>query len=457
MNSTFLTDRLTRQDMERVAIVSVWDDVDEVRRISSLREDHFRDYAARAGYLALCQVVERHKTVSPMHIKTQMQASGHDEYFPMLLNTLGEIDSGFTPNWLDALVDEIKEHEYRRRGKEAIAKIANDLDDTSLRSDEIYSRALTSVGRAFAGSNSDQSLPLAECVKRLTATLEAKEAEQGLTDQAARFGYETGYTELDAKTGGVCPGDPLILAGKTSSGKSTMAYSIALHVVQTTGEPGYYNTAEMNKDKMARRYVARDQGVRIKECRADHSRAAEGNAPFLQIDDNRYSNFSDCIAAVETFKLKHPKMSIWVIDYIQLYAKTRDNQGVGEVSSLIWRTAARLNIAVVALSQLKRTDERPPELDDLRDSGSIEQDANMVWMLWRPDRDNSKAHGDPLKATCYVRKNRDGAVGKVALRWDPVTACYCNPLPRISVPPERELRDRYEQTFDGIAMEDIPL
>lgn len=248
-------------------------------------------------------------------------------------------------------------------------------------------------------------------------------------------GVSTGYTKLDEMTGGLHPGELIILAARPSMGKTALALNIAQHVAC---HPDIRKTVavfslEMSKESLLTRMVCAGARVNQQKFRAGYLNkeerrklqvaAAELVEAPLFIDDTAGSNLMDIHAKLRRLKAEHD-LGLVVVDYLQLMSGRgrfeNRNQEVSYLSRGLKLLSKELNVPMLVLSQLSRAPEtRPgdhvPQLSDLRESGSIEQDADLVMFIYReeyykPDRDDIKGQADLILA-----KQRNGPVGRVKL------------------------------------------
>lgn len=253
------------------------------------------------------------------------------------------------------------------------------------------------------------------------------------TDKHAFTGIGTGYYELDEMTCGFQPGQLIILAARPSMGKTAFALNICEHVTIDQGKGVLFVSLEMGQLELAERMLAARSKV-------DGDKLRKGNLGFremkllgegydslkkapLFIDDTPARNMLQVTANARRLKLRND-IGMIVLDYIQLVDSEGDGresrqEQIAKVSRRLKTLARELSVPVVALSQLNRNvenrEDRRPRLADLRESGAIEQDADVVLMLHRPDYYDPNE--TPGIAECIIHKNRNGATGTVKLTW----------------------------------------
>jgi replicative DNA helicase len=253
-------------------------------------------------------------------------------------------------------------------------------------------------------------------------------------------GLSTGYVDLDMQLTGLHPGELIILAARPGIGKTSLAMNIAMHVALKEDKAVAIFSLEMPADQLLMRLLASSARVDMKKLRGgrltqhDEEKFQEMagalyNAP-IYIDDSGGLSPFDLRAKARRLKQKDPRLSLIVIDYLQLMhqkGKVESRQlEVSEISRSLKQLAKELEVPVVALSQLNRkVEERKggkPMLSDLRESGSIEQDADVVMFIHRDDQDEGGADGEEgarsrtvIPVELIVAKQRNGPVGSIDL------------------------------------------
>jgi replicative DNA helicase len=250
-------------------------------------------------------------------------------------------------------------------------------------------------------------------------------------------GVSTGYIKVDEMTGGLHPGELIILAARPSMGKTALALNIAQHVATNphASRTVAVFSLEMSKESLLTRmicaaarvdqskfragYLNKDERRQLQKAAADLAEAP------LYIDDTAGINLMDIHAKLRRLKAEHG-LGLVIVDYLQLMSGRgrfeNRNQEVSYLSRGLKLLSKELSVPFLVLSQLSRAPEqRPgdhvPQLSDLRESGSIEQDADMVWFIYReeyykPDREELKGLADLI-----IGKQRNGPVGKVQLAF----------------------------------------
>ena len=249
-------------------------------------------------------------------------------------------------------------------------------------------------------------------------------------------GLSTGLSAVDAKINGMHQSDLLLLAARPGMGKTSMALNVALSAARESGKTVAIFSLEMSKEQLVTRLIASEGLVENQRLitgnlrESDWQRIAEAASALscmdIRIDDNPLLTVADMNAKCRRLDNR----GLVDIDYLQLmtsaggkgYSGENRQQAVSDNSRMLKIMAKELQVPVLCLSQLSRAnekrDDKRPMLSDLRESGAIEQDADIVLFLYRDDYYNSDSEKRNV-AECIVANNRHGERGKVELRWMP--------------------------------------
>nr|WP_325218647.1 replicative DNA helicase [uncultured Oscillibacter sp.] len=248
-------------------------------------------------------------------------------------------------------------------------------------------------------------------------------------------GLSTGLSAIDQKITGLNNSDLILLAARPGMGKTSLALNVALNVAKGGGTVAVFSL-EMSREQLAMRLLSSEALVENNRLRTGLLRETDwekiaGAATVLnrldvRIDDNPLLSVADMNAKCRRLD----SLSLVVVDYLQLMTSAGGSsrggenrqQVVSDMSRMLKIMAKELNVPVICLSQLSRAnekrDDKRPMLSDLRESGAIEQDADIVLFLYRDDYYNEDSEKHNI-AECIVAKNRHGETGKVELRWMP--------------------------------------
>ena len=249
-------------------------------------------------------------------------------------------------------------------------------------------------------------------------------------------GIPTGFPELDNLTAGLQPSDLIIIAGRPSMGKTALALNIAQHAAIREKIPVAIFSLEMSKEQLVMRMLCSEARVDAHRVRTGflsksdwpklHEAAGRVAEAEIYIDDTPAQSVMEMRAKARRLKSANPRLGLVMIDYLQLMrgrgGAERREQEVSEISRALKAMAKELDVPVVALSQLnrkveERTDKRP-QMSDLRESGAIEQDADVIAFIYR-DEVYNKREDNPRKGTAEIilAKQRNGPTGVVKLAF----------------------------------------
>ena len=260
------------------------------------------------------------------------------------------------------------------------------------------------------------------------------QAEKNYSNKNSVTGVESGFYDLDNLTAGFQPSDLIIIAARPSMGKTAFALNIAQEIGINKRKPVAIFSLEMSKEQLIQRMMCTQQEINSQNVRTGQLLDAEwgklakamsdmSDCPIF-IDDSPTNTIIDIKAKAKQLKMKKPDLSLIIIDYLQLMegsgGKKFDRvQEVSQISRGLKNLARELNVPIIALSQLSRAlESRPskkPMLSDLRDSGSIEQDADVVMFIYRDEYYHPNEAKSRGKAEIIIAKQRNGPVGTVEL------------------------------------------
>ncbi|AWI07466.1 replicative DNA helicase [Clostridium drakei] len=259
------------------------------------------------------------------------------------------------------------------------------------------------------------------------------EIERLFNNKGQTTGVPSGFRELDAKTSGFQKGDMVLIAARPSMGKTTFALNIAENAALREGKSVAIFSLEMSKEQLAYKLLCSEAHVDMLKLRTgnlddkDWENIARASGPLggakIYIDDTAGISVMEMRSKCRRLKIEHG-IDIIMVDYLQLMSGSKGSesrqQEVSEISRSIKALAKEMQCPVVALSQLSRapearTDHRPM-LSDLRESGSIEQDADVVMFLYRDEYYNKETEEKNV-GECIIAKQRNGPTGTVKLAW----------------------------------------
>lgn len=290
--------------------------------------------------------------------------------------------------------------------------------------------------------NAGEFVPIRQVVLNAIQKIETASRTKGNVT-----GIATGFKDLDYQTSGFQPSDLILIAARPSMGKTAFVLNIAQYMAFRHDVTVAIFSLEMSKEQLVNRLLSMESGVDAQKLRNgnltdnDWERLVEGAEGVarsnLIIDDTPGITLAELRSKCRKYKLEHG-LGIVMIDYLQLMTgggRSSDSrqQEISDISRGLKSLARELNVPVVALSQLSRAVEQRPDhrpiLSDLRDSGAIEQDADMVMFLYRDNYYNKDSEMKNL-AEVIVAKQRNGPIGTINLLWMPEYTAFKNYNPR---------------------------
>ena len=266
--------------------------------------------------------------------------------------------------------------------------------------------------------------------------------EKASRNQGSVTGIPTGFIDLDYKTSGFQPSDLILVAARPSMGKTAFVLNIAQYMAFHDNVTVAVFSLEMSKEQLVNRLLALESKVDSQNIRTGNLEDEEwaklieganviGNSNLI-IDDKPGISISELRSKCRKYKMEH-NLGIIFIDYLQLMTGSGRSesrqQEISEISRSLKALARELNVPVVALSQLSRAVEQRPDhrpmLSDLRESGAIEQDADVVMFIYRDDYYNKDSENKNI-AEIIIAKQRNGPIGTVNLVWLPNYTKFVN-------------------------------
>lgn len=341
--------------------------------------------------------------------------------------------SAFSPSNGESYAGVVREQARLRALAAAAAGVRSAIEDGQ-RLDDVLDRLSSAVHEAQDAIH-PPAVSLVECLQ---------EAIDDLNPDAEPDGISSGFLALDELAGPIAPGQFVLVGARPSMGKSAFALNVAYHVAATAG-PVLFLSLEMPKKQLAFRLLCQVSGVPydvftkrgrfINDTQRSHIAEARGllkDLPIL-IDDTPAQS-PDAIHARVKRHVERDGLRLVVVDFLGIVrppsgrtVNSRENE-IGVISRSLRATAREFGVPMLALAQLNRESDsinrsaldasrtKPPVLSDLRDSGSLEQDADQVWFIHRPGYYTKRA--DELRlAEIHVAKNRYGQVGMARLQW----------------------------------------
>lgn len=303
--------------------------------------------------------------------------------------------------------------------------------------EEILAETEKKIFNLLQNQGGREYVPIKEIVLNVLEKIELASKTQGNVT-----GIATGFVDLDYKMSGLQPSDFILIAARPSMGKTAFVLNIAQYVAFHEDMPIAIFSLEMAKEQLVNRLFSLESRVDAQALRSgnladsDWEKLIEGAGVIgnsrLLIDDTPGISISELRSKCRKFKLEHD-LKLIIIDYLQLMSGSGKSdsrqQEISEISRSLKGLARELNVPVIALSQLSRAVEQRPEhrpmLSDLRESGAIEQDADVVMFIYRDDYYNKDSDMKNI-AEITIAKQRNGPIGTINLVWLPQYTKFAN-------------------------------
>ena len=396
--------------------------------IETLRPEDFYDLDHRAVYEAMQAMYSASRPVDLVTIKDELDRRGTFERLgqPFLAGLVAEV-----PTTANALYHAgiVREKAIRRRLIDAGSKIAALAWSSEMESAMIVDEAERIVFEVAQAKARTDFRPVSEILGATFQKIEERYQQSG-SDVS---GFGSSFSDLDGLTAGFQPGSLNIIAARPSMGKTALALNIAQFGGGGSGAAVLIFSLEMSAEQLVQRMLAAQAEVDLKTMntgtmgRGDWDELTNAASRLSRrpifIDDSSMLTTMDFRARCRRFKSRWPSLGLIVVDYLQLITlggrvDNRQHE-VAEISRMLKAVARELECPVIALSQLSREtekrDKKRPVLSDLRDSGAIEQDADTVMFLYRPDYYEESQPERDSEAYVTLAKNRNGPTDTIRL------------------------------------------
>lgn len=404
--------------------------------ISALKPDDFYTELNKGIYEVICSMFNFARPIDAVTVLDEMKLQGifnaqsSQSYLVELMNV--------TPTAANVMryVEIVRDKAMLR----SIASVAADITAAVNEGTGSSGDVLENAERRIYALRQGRSLGGLEPISSILGEVYQNLAELSRT-QGGIPGLPTGIGELDETIMGLKNSDFIILASRPGMGKTSLALNMALNVGKKTGKAVAIFSLEMSRQQLATRLLSSEAYVDSKKLQTgmlskdDWQKLSAATAAIsrtkLYIDDNSIVTVSDMNAQCRRIS----DLGLVVIDYLQLMTSATGEgsesrlQAVAEISRMLKIMAKELNVPVLCLSQLSRAStqrqDKRPMLSDLRESGSLEQDADIVLGLYREDYFNRETE-DHNKAELIVMKNRHGNTGTIPVQWMPEYTTYAS-------------------------------
>ena len=438
------SDKLPPQNLEaeKSVLGSVLIDKESIEKvIDLLRPDDFYGRQHQLIYGAMVRLLEKNEPIDILTVSNKLEESG-------------ELENAGGPAYLTSLLSEVPTSVHILNYAKIVhrKKILRDLIDSSHRILELGYQEEESIEKIL-----DQAEQKLFAVSQRSLTQEFTSLREGLDEAFERIerlhkgdgalrGIPTGFVDLDNILAGLQKSDLIILGARPSLGKTTFVLDIARNVARKENVGVGVFSLEMSKDQVIDRILASEAGVGLWKLRTGHLSSSGDFNDFSKIslaldslskvpifiDDTPSPTVLQIRAMARRLRSRN-NLGLLIVDYLQLVQPRSDIDGyvqqVTDVANSLKALARELNIPVVAVSQLSRAVEsRPdqkPRLSDLRESGGIEQAADLVMFIHREDRVRSNAEKNNI-AEIMIAKHRNGPTGSIEVYFNEEEVSFKN-------------------------------
>ena len=426
-------------EAEQSVIGAMLMDADAIEIASEiLREDDF--YARQYGVLfaAITEMYRKGMAVDPVTLQTRLREKNlpPEVYSSGMIMEL--IDRVPTSANIKTYAEIVVEKSLLRKMIRANEEIAGSCYEQKDEIEDIMNLAEKKVFEISQKRGGSDFVPIRQIVLNAMEKIEAASHIKGNVT-----GLSTGFTDLDSRTAGFQPSDLILIAARPSMGKTALVLNIAEHLVMRENRCVAIFSLEMSKEQLTNRLFAMESHVEAQKIRTGDLTEQEwgdlievaGNIgeSRLIIDDTPAITVQEMRSKCRKYKMEFG-LEMIIIDYLQLMSgsgRSGDSrqQEISEISRSLKALARELNVPVVSLSQLSRAVEsradHRPILSDLRESGAIEQDADVVMFIYRDDYYNQDSEKKGI-AEIIIAKQRNGPIGTVELSWQPSLTKFAN-------------------------------
>ncbi|MFN3301526.1 MAG: replicative DNA helicase [Patescibacteria group bacterium] len=420
-----------------------------------LQPEDFYKEAHQIIYKTMIELFERREPIDILSLSNRLEEKGELEkiggrsYLVSLANTVP------TSSHILNYAEIIRKKATARR----LIQVSSEINELAFQEEEDIEKILDQAERKLFSVSQrylkQSFVPIKDVLTEAFERIDELHREKGKLR-----GLPTGFVDLDNILAGLQKADLIILAARPSVGKSALALDIARHVAVETKTPVAIFCLEMSRDQVVDRILCAQAGVSLWKMRTGYlSSSDDGDFPRLAqamsilsespifIDDSPLLNVVEIRAKARRLQAEHG-LGLIIVDYLQLMEgvtqKESRVQEVSEISRSLKSIARELDIPVLAVSQLSRAVEQRggpaiPKLSDLRESGTLEQDSDVVMFIYRKvmDKGIKKCPEEERHiAEIHIAKHRNGPTGVVRLFFDENTVSFKNLAPKVEIPNE---------------------
>ena len=439
MNESTVSRAMPRSDESELAVIGSMilntDAVQQASEIITARDFYNKQYAYM--FQAMLDMVNDGEEIDEVTLQNRLKATDLPPTATSMENILDIMNATPTSIKVKEYAAIVRDKALLRRIIRVNQDIENDCYAGKDNIEVILEKTEREVFSLIKDRNNDNFVDIGTIVFNTLQNIEAASRNKGPVT-----GVPTGFTDLDYMTAGLQPSDLVLIAARPSMGKTAFALNIAQYTAIRKNIPTVVFSLEMSSDQLMRRIFALETGIDAQKFRTgslneeEWMTLAEAGSNVgvsgLIIDDTSNISIQNLKSKCRKYKLDYD-VGLIVIDYLQLMetgGRVESHQlAIAEISRSLKALARELKVPVIALSQLSRSvekrEDKRPILSDLRDSGAIEQDADVVMFIHREDYHNKDTEKKNI-AEIIIAKQRNGPVGTVELAWIPEQTKFAN-------------------------------
>lgn len=429
---------------ERSVLSTLLDNNDQYDVISNLiAVSDFESVAHQSIFKAIVELAEKNQPHDLVMVADLLETQSKDIDFDYINKRLAEVSAApiAMPKSLVSHVELIRDKSQRRKSLQVLREAIESLEGNAL-TDDVNNTVVSAISNLEQQETTKESYSMDEMLEGLVARMQA-------ANDGAKTYIDTGFPELDNYMQ-MGAGDLVVVAARPSMGKTLLAVNMQSHLAKFKEGVSVFFSLEMTEARVTERLAAAESGVLISRIKNSSLMSEDDRARFMRfISDKKDMRFkvveksnitlSQIRTHVNKIKREQGKISSIAVDYLQIMGGL-DGQDyirrIGDVTRTLKAMGKEFNCPVFLISQLNRSvEQRPnkrPMLSDLRDSGTIEQDADIVLMLYRDDyykAKDGKTDFDNI-AEVIVAKNRNGETGTARLSFEGQYGRFANLIPR---------------------------
>ena len=389
-------------------------------------------------YKAIVTIYEKTTTIDLITLTTFLRDNGLLEQIGGVKVLMELIIDTPCLGYLDEYIRLLQDKFIRRTLIKLGYAIINSSYITNIPLENIFNELETQIFELKNQTRKEETLNSIDLFSNIFFELKTKSLNPSLV------GTSSGFYDLDSMTQGFQKSDLIIIAGRPSMGKTAFSLNIAINIIKNQRLPVLFFNLEMSKEQLIYRLLSNETKISNTRLRSGNIRKKDwlkisntikvfSCLPFF-IDDSATLSISEIRLKIKKLLFGETKIGLIIIDYLQLmqnsnYSPDNRVQELSRITRSLKIMAREFKIPIIALSQLSRNLEnrlnKRPILSDLRESGSIEQDADLVLMLYRDDYYNPNKYQTDF-TELIIAKHRNGPVGTIKLKFDPICTKFSN-------------------------------